>query len=151
MNILIVEDDDYKYKNMVRDLKTIVEDLNIFRLNNCMDALMYFRTLKNNYDNDYDNDYDLLITDNYMPLRSDTFDLSPCASYIINTFRNKVSKEIPICICSGNEFEEVCDYNYFVLYEQAKSLHEDFAKIISDINCKDNNKESKKVLNMPKN
>ena len=30
MNILIVEDDDYKYKNMVRDLKAIVEDLNIF-------------------------------------------------------------------------------------------------------------------------
>ena len=71
MNILIVEDDDYKYKNMVRDLKAIVEDLNIFRLNNCMDALMYFRTLKNNFDNDYD----LLITDNYIPLRKDSFDL----------------------------------------------------------------------------
>lgn len=54
MNILIVEDDDYKYKNMVKDLKVIVEDLNIFRLNNCMDALMYFRSLKNNSDNDYD-------------------------------------------------------------------------------------------------
>ena len=67
MKILIVEDDDYKYKNIVRDLKTIVEDLNIFRLNNCMDALMYFRSLKNNYDNDYD----LFITDNYMPLRND--------------------------------------------------------------------------------
>ena len=146
MNILIVEDDDYKYKNMVRDLKTIVEDLNIFRLNNCMDALMCFRTLKNNYDNDYD----LLITDNYMPLRSDTFDLSPCASYIINTFRNKVSKEIPICICSGNEFEEVCDYNYFVPYDPTKSLQEDFTKLIGDINCKENNKESKKVLKMPK-
>lgn len=44
MNILIVEDDDYKYKNVVKDLKVIVEDLNIFRLNNCMDALMYFRS-----------------------------------------------------------------------------------------------------------
>ena len=142
MNILIVEDDDYKYKNMVRDLKTIVEDLNIFRLNNCMDALMYFRSLKNNSDNDYD----LLITDNYMPLRSDTFDLSPCASYIINTFRNKVSKEIPVCICSSDEFNDVCDYNYSVLYEPAKSLQEDFIKIISDINYK----ESKKVLKMPK-
>ena len=51
MNILIVEDDDYKYKNVVKDLKVIVEDLNIFRLNNCMDALMYFITLKNNSDN----------------------------------------------------------------------------------------------------
>ena len=106
-----------------------------------MDALAYFRTLKNS-----DKKFDLLITDNYMPLRSDTFDLSPCASYIINTFRNKVSKEIPVCICSSDEFNDVCDYNYFVLYEQAKSLQEDFAKIFSDINYK----ESKKVLKMPK-
>lgn len=44
MNILIVEDDDYKYKNMFKYLKVIVEDLNIFRLNNCMDSLMYFRS-----------------------------------------------------------------------------------------------------------
>ena len=141
MNILIVEDDDYKYKNIVRDLKVVDEKLTIFRLNNCMDALAYFRTLKNS-----GKKFDLLITDNYMPLRSDTFDLSPCASYIINTFRNKVSKEIPVCICSSDEFNDVCDYNYFVLYEQAKSLQEDFAKIFSDINYK----ESKKVLKMPK-
>lgn len=145
MNILIVEDDDYKYKNITRYLKIVDENLTIFRLNNCMDALAYFRTLKNS-----DKKFDLLITDNYMPLRSDTFDLSPCASYIINTFRNKVSKEIPICICSGNEFEEVCDYNYFVPYDPTKSLQEDFTKIIGDINCKENNKESKKVLKMPK-
>ena len=52
MNILIAEDDDYKYKNMFKDLKAVVEALNIFRLNNCMDALMYFRSLKNNSDND---------------------------------------------------------------------------------------------------
>lgn len=87
MNILIVEDDDYKYKNMVKDLKVIVEDLNIFRLNNCMDALMYFRSLKNNSDNDYD----LLITDNYMPLCNDSFDLVQSAVYIINSFKNDVS------------------------------------------------------------
>ena len=141
MNILIVEDDDYKYKNIVRYLKVVDEKLTIFRLNNCMDVVAYFRTLKNS-----DKKFDLLITDNYMPLRSDTFDLSPCASYIINTFRNKVSKEIPVCICSSDEFNDVCDYNYFVLYEQAKSLQEDFAKIFSDINYK----ESKKVLKMPK-
>lgn len=146
MNILIVEDDDYKYKNIVKDLKTVVEDLNIFRLNNCMDALMYFRSLKNNSDNDYD----LLITDNYMPLRSDTLDLSPCASYIINTFRNRVSKEIPVCICSGDEFEEVCDYNYFVLYDPTKSLQEDFTKIIGDNNFKKNNKEDIKILKISK-
>lgn len=44
MNILIVEDDDCKYKNIVRDLKAVVKELYIFRLNNCMDALMYFRS-----------------------------------------------------------------------------------------------------------
>ena len=142
MNILIVEDNDYKYKNMVRDLKAVVEDLNIFRLNNCMDALMYFRSLKNNSDNDYD----LLITDNYMPLRKDSFDLVQSAIYIINSFKNDVSESVPICVCSSDEFNDDCDYNYFVLYEQAKSLQEDFIKIISDINYK----ESKKVLKMPK-
>lgn len=141
MNILIVEDDDYKYKNIVKDLKAVVEDLNIFRLNNCMDALVYFRTLKNS-----DKKFDLLITDNYMPLRSDEFDLLPYANYIISTFRNNVSKETTICICSSDEFNDVCDYNYFVLYEPVKSLQEDFIKIISDINYK----ESKKVLKMPK-
>ena len=141
MNILIVEDDDYKYKNMVRDLKAIVEDLTIFRLNNCMDALAYFRILKNN-----DKKYDLLITDNYMPLRNDSFDLVQSAIYIINSFKNDVSESVPICVCSSDEFNDDCDYNYFVLYEQAKSLQEDFIKIFSDINYK----ESKKVLKMPK-
>ena len=146
MNILIVEDDDYKYKNITRYLKIVDENLTIFRLNNCMDALMYFRTLKNNSDNDYD----LLITDNYMPLRKDSFDLVQSAIYIINSFKNDVSESVPICVCSSDEFNDVCDYNYFVLYEPAKSLQEDFIKIISDINCKENNKESKKVLKMPK-
>ena len=141
INILIVEDDDYKDKNIVRDLKDIDENLAIFRLNNCMDALAYFRTLKNS-----DKKYDLLITDNYMPLRSDTFDLSPYGSYIINTFRNKVSKETPICICSSDEFDDVCDYNYFALYEPTKSLQEDFTKIIGDINSKNNNLKEEKVL-----
>ena len=141
INILIVEDDDYKYKNIVRDLKDIDENLAIFRLNNCMDALAYFRTLKNS-----DKKYDLLITDNYMPLRNDTFDLSPYANYIINTFRNKVSKETPICICSSDEVDDVCDYNYFALYEPTKSLQEDFTKIIGDINSKNNNLKEEKVL-----
>lgn len=142
MKILIIEDDDYKYKNIVSDLKAVVEDLNIFRLNNCMDALMYFRSLKNNYDKNYD----LLITDNYMPLRSDSFDLSPYASYIINTFRNKVSKETPICVCSSDEFDDNCDYDYFVSYDYTKSLKDDFSKIIDDINRKENNLKDEKIL-----
>ena len=142
MKILIIEDDDYKYKNIVSDLKAVVEDLNIFRLNNCMDALMYFRSLKNNCDKNYD----LLITDNYMPLRSDSFDLSPYASYIINTFRNKVSKEIPICVCSSDEFDDNCDYDYFVSYDYTKSLKDDFSKIIDDINRKENNLKDEKIL-----
>lgn len=142
MKILIIEDDDYKYKNIVSDLKAVVEDLNIFRLNNCMDALMCFRSLKNNYDKNYD----LLITDNYMPLRSDSFDLSPYASYIINTFRNKVSKEIPICVCSSDEFDDNCDYDYFVSYDYTKSLKDDFSKIIDDINRKENNLKDEKIL-----
>ena len=65
MNILIVEDDDYKYKNMFKDLKVIVEDLNIFRLNNCMDALMYFRTLKNNSDQKMKSILNLIAKYNY--------------------------------------------------------------------------------------
>lgn len=142
MNILIVEDDDYKYKNIVRDLKTIVEDLNIFRLNNCMDALMYFRSLKNNYDNDYD----LLITDNYMPLRKDSFDLVQSAIYIINSFKNDVSESVPICVCSSDKFNVKCDYDYSVLYKPTKSLQEDFSKIIDDINSKENDLKDEKIL-----
>ena len=90
------------------------------------------------------------ISCNYMSLRKDSFDLVQSAIYIINSFKNDVSESVPICVCSSDKFNDVCDYNYFVLYEPTKSLHEDFAKIISDINCKDNNKESKKVLKMPK-
>ena len=145
MNILIIEDDDCKYKNIVRDLKAVVEDLDIFRLNNCMEALAYFRTLKN-----INKKYDLLITDNYMPLRSDSFDLLPYASYIISTFRNKVSVQTPICICSSDEFNDVSDYNYFVLYEPTKSLQEDFSKIIGDINHKENDLKNKKILRISK-
>ena len=144
MKILIIEDDDYKYKNIVRDLKAVVKDLYIFRLNN-WDALAYFKSLKNS-----DKKYDLLITDNYMPLRNNTFDLLPYASYIISTFRNKVSKGTPICICSSDEFNDVCDYNYFVLYEPTKSLQEDFSKIIGDINHKENDLKNKKILRISK-
>lgn len=142
MKILIIEDDDYKYKNIVRDLNVVVEDLNIFRLNNCMDALMYFRSLKNNCNNDYD----LLITDNYMPLRKDSFDLVQSAIYIINGFKNDVSENVPICVCSADKFNVKCDYDYSVLYEPTKSLQEDFSKIIDDINRKENDLKDKKIL-----
>lgn len=142
MNILIVEDDDYKYKNIVRDLKAVVKELYIFRLNNCMDALMYFRSLKNNSDNDYD----LLITDNYMPLRKDSFDLVQSAIYIINSFKNDVSESTPICVCSADKFNVKCDYDYSVLYEPTKSLQEDFSKIIDDINRKENDLKDEKIL-----
>ena len=81
-----------------------------------------------------------------MPLRNDSFDLVQSAIYIINSFKNDVSESVPICICSSDEFNDVRDYNYFVLYKPTKSLQDDFAKIISDINYK----ESKKVLKMPK-
>ena len=96
------------YKDMFKDLKAVVEDLNIFRLNNCMDALMYFRSLKNNSDNDYD----LLITDNYMPLRKDSFDLVQSVIYIINSFKNDVSESVPICVCSSDKFNVKCDYEF---------------------------------------
>jgi len=142
MKILIVEDDDYKYKNIVRDLKVVVEDLDIFRLNNCMDALIYFRSLKNNCVNDYD----LLIIDNYMPLRNDSFDLVQSAIYIINGFKNDVSENIPICVCSSDKFNVKCDYDYSVLYEPNKSLQEDFFTIIGDINHKENNLKDEKIL-----
>lgn len=142
MNILIVEDDDCKYKNIVRDLKAVVKELYIFRLNNCMDALMYFRSLKNNSDNDYD----LLITDNYMPLRKDSFDLVQSAIYIINSFKNDVSGSTPICVCSADKFNVKCDYDYSVLYEPTKSLQEDFSKIIGDINRKENDLKDEKIL-----
>ena len=142
MKILIVEDDDYKYKNIVRDLKVVDKNLTIFRLNNCMDALIYFRSLKNNCVNDYD----LLITDNYMPLRNDSFDLVQSAIYIINGFKNDVSENIPICVCSADKFNVKCDYDYSILYEPTKSLQEDFSKIIDDINFKNNNLKEEKVL-----
>lgn len=142
MNILIVEDDDYKYKNIVRYLKAVVKDLYIFRLNNCMDALAYFRSLKNNCDNNYD----LLITDNYMPFRNDSFDLVQSAIYIINSFKNDVSESVPICVCSSDKFNVKCDYDYSVLYEPTKSLQEDFSKIIDDINRKENDLKDEKIL-----
>ena len=42
----------------------------------------------------HDFDYDLLITDNYMPLRKDSFDLVQSAIYIINSFISKLVNQI---------------------------------------------------------
>lgn len=139
MNILVIEDNEYKFKQIEESLKRILKNPDITCMDSMSAGLVSFR-VKNVRTNS--KPYHLVITDNYLPIDSidenDMFerdaDVVPCASSIVSEIRRQGFRNIPIIVCSSEEVEE-CDYNYFIKYDSSVSLNESFRTIFSDFSA----------------
>ena len=135
MKILIIDDEDYKYKTILNTLNKIIENPNIVRAKSRKSALV---TLINNNDN-----FNLIICDNYLPMfDNDLVNIKPLAKLIVTDIRIRLSLNTPICVCSSDEVEN-CNYDYFIKFDSFTSLEQQLKLIINDI-------EEKEIKNLVK-
>ncbi len=130
MQIMVIEDDDNKYAEIVGALLISLDNPQISRgrtRNEGLDIIAKHYKAGNHYD--------LIVCDNYMPgLEGD--DLRPFARNIITYIRHRISKDVQICVCSSEPLEE-CGYDFFVPYDPELShevLSEEFQRVIRSIN-----------------
>lgn len=136
MNILVIEDSEYKFKQIEESLKNILKNPDITWMDSRNAGLVSFQVRNVKTKND---PYHIVITDNYLPLYSiddnDMFerdeDVQPFAADIVNEIRRLGFEELPIIVCSSEDIEE-CDYNYKIKYDSSVSLDESFKTIFSD-------------------
>lgn len=128
MRVLIIEDNENKYKDIKESLDRVCSPWITW----CKSRNYGLATFIKCNEKGLFEPYDLVITDNIMPLYDDDSELEPFASDIVDEIRRRGFEDIPIIVCSSGEVEE-CDYNYFINYDPSISLDETFEIIITDI------------------
>ena len=126
MKILIIDDDEYKYKNIFNSLNRILDTPDIKRAKSRNGGLFaIYVSEKNN------NPFEFIVCDNYMPLNDDEYKIEPFAEDIINEIRRITTNKI-ICTCSSGDVEK-WDYNYFIKYNPSILMDEQFKMIFLDM------------------
>ena len=132
MNILVVEDDEFKFSQSNDTLNRFVDNPSISWIKSKSNVLLSI--IKSNVKNEFD-PYDMVITDNFLPFEEDDMAIEPFAEDIIFEIRRLGLEELPIVVCSSEDIEE-CGFNYKVKYDPSVSMDEIFKVIISDIKAK---------------
>lgn len=133
MNILIIEDNECKYKQICESLKRVLKEPNIVWADSRNSGLMSFMLENKKLRK---NPYHLVITDNYLPLYSvnegDIFDneaeVFPFAMDIISEIRRLGFERLPIIVCSSDDFED-CDFCFNIKYDSSVLLDKKFQDI----------------------
>lgn len=128
MNILVIEDDEFKFKQIEKTLNKLLKGLNIVWMNSRNSGLFSF-IMKNKQTKN--NPYHIVITDNYLPL-NEKMDVEPFAKEIVDEIRRLGFSKLPIIICSSEDIEE-CDFNYKIKYDSSISLDKTFENIFKKI------------------
>ena len=144
MNILIIEDNKNKYKNLEDTLNRVVDNPSITWEQSRNSGLIAIR--EHNFINDNDLEpFDMLICDNYLPIYDDDWETEPVGQDIVEEVRERFElTNLPIVMCSSEDVGEF-DYNYKIRYDSSVIMDEIFKMIIDDINDK------KKTLVLTKN
>lgn len=137
MNILVIEDNELKFKQIEDSLNRILDCPNIVCMKSRNSGLvsLLIRNVKGKLE-----PYDLVITDNYLPLDeiddNDMFECEeevlPFAKDIVDEIRRMGLENLPIVVCSSDDIEE-CDFNYRIKYNSSVSLDKIFQVILCDI------------------
>ena len=111
MNILIIEDNKRKYKNIKDTLNRVADNLTITWEQSRNSGLIAVR--EHNFMNDNKlSPFDLVICDNYLPLYDDNYETKPFGKYIVSRIREDLNlTDLPIVMCSSEDVGEF-DYNY---------------------------------------
>lgn len=144
MNILIIEDNKSKYKNLEDTLNRVVDNPSIIWEKSRNNGLVAIK--EHNFINDNELvPFDMVICDNYLPIYDDEYETKPFGKYIVTRIRKVLNlTDLPIVMCSSEDVGEF-DYNYKIRYDSSVIMDEIFKTIIDDINDK------KKTLVLTKN
>ena len=144
MNILIIEDNKSKYKNLEDTLNRVVDNPSIIWEKSRNNGLVAIK--EHNFINDNELvPFDMVICDNYLPVYDDEYETKPFGKYIVTRIRKVLNlTDLPIVMCSSEDVGEF-DYNYKIRYDSSVIMDEVFKMIIDDINDK------KKTLVLAKN
>ena len=138
MNILIIEDNKSKYKNLEDTLNRVVDNTSITWEQSRNSGLIAIR--EHNFINDNElSPFDLVICDNYLPIYDDDWEVEPFGQDIVEEVRERFElTDLPIVMCSSEDVGEF-DYNYKIRYDSSVIMDEIFKTIIGDISVKKDN------------
>ena len=132
MNILIIEDNKNKYKNLEDTLNRVVDNPSITWEQSRNSGLIAIR--EHNFINDNELvPFDMLICDNYLPVYDDERETEPFGQDIVEEVRECFElADLPIVMCSSEDIGEF-DYNYKIRYDSSVIMDEMFKSIVDDI------------------
>lgn len=132
MNILIIEDNKSKYKNLEDTLNRVVDNPSITWEHSRNNGLVAIKV--HNFINDNDLEpFDMLICDNYLPIYDDEWETEPFGQDIVEEVRERFElTDLPIVMCSSEDVGEF-DYNYKIRYDSSVIMDEMFKSIVDDI------------------
>ena len=132
MDILIIEDNKSKYKNLEDTLNRMVDNPSITWEQSRNSGLIAIR--EHNFINDNELvPFDLVICDNYLPIYDDDWETEPFGQDIVEEVRERFElTDLPIVMCSSEDVGEF-DYNYKIRYDSSVIMDEMFKSIVDDI------------------
>lgn len=132
MNILIIEDNKSKYKNLEDTLNRVVDNPSITWEKSRNNGLVAIR--EHNFINDNELvPFDLVICDNYLPIYDDDWETEPFGQDIVEEVRERFGlTDLSIVMCSSEDVGEF-DYNYKIRYDSSVIMDEMFKSIVDDI------------------
>ena len=138
MNILIIEDNKSKYKNLEDTLNRVVDNPSITWEQSRNGGLVAIK--EHNFINDNELvPFDMVICDNYLPIYDDEWETEPFGQDIVEEVRERFElTDLPIVMCSSEDVGEF-DYNYKIRYDSSVIMDEIFKTIIGDISVKKDN------------
>lgn len=128
MRYLIIEDEEYKYNHISKDINKVDKNAEFIWCKSRNDGLFNF--YKRNVKKE-DEPINWVITDNYLPLCEGDRDVEPFADDIIEEVRRLGFEDIPIVVCSSN-YKGDADFNYKIKYDCSVDYTETFDYILAD-------------------
>jgi CheY-like chemotaxis protein len=127
LRVLVIEDYDSKFRDIEESLKRVTNnEVIIERRTACNSGLLF---LKETYD--AGSKFDLVITDNMMPIYTDSRELKPCANRVCREVHRR-KYETKLVVCSSEVMDDVnCDD--FLLYNTSVLLDDSLLSIIEDL------------------
>ena len=127
LRVLVIEDSDFKFKDIEESLKRITNnEVSVERRTACNAGLIF---LKETYDSG--SKFDLVITDNMMPIYEDSSELKPCANRVYEEVHRRKYKT-KLVVCSSEVMNDI-DCDDFLLYNSSVLLDDDLFDIIRDL------------------
>lgn len=124
LKVLVIDDEELKARNIIKALKEVLGDIEVDRKKNRNDGLYAIKTHHDSHD-----EYDIIITDNYMPLRKDTKTIEPFATDIVYQAEMIGATGVKIICTSG--LIGVCEADYYVVtYDSSAALDNKFRSIL---------------------